>query len=90
MKLGAATNLNDAYKAHALVRILFGQQLDEPIPMLGDISPRRAIRSKAGREKVIAWLMRLENHMAHMSSDDPMASYETLWVWEEMGLAGER
>jgi hypothetical protein len=28
------------------------QQLDEPIPMLGDVSPRTAIRSKREREKV--------------------------------------
>jgi hypothetical protein len=75
---------------HASLDKMYRLQLDEPIPMLGDISPRKAIKSKAGREKVIAWLKMLENHMAHMPPNDPMASYETLWLWEELGVADQR
>jgi hypothetical protein len=69
---------------------MYRQQLDEPIPMLGDISPRNAVKGKAGREKVVAWLKMLENRMAHMPSDDPMASYETRWLWEELGVVDRR
>jgi hypothetical protein len=75
---------------HASLDHMYRQQLDEPIPMLGDVSPRNAVKSKAGREKVVAWLKRLENHMAHMPPDDPMASYETLWLWEDLGVADQR
>jgi hypothetical protein len=75
---------------HASLDHWYRQQLDEPIPMLGDVSPRNAVKSKAGREKVVAWLKRLDNHMAHMPPDDPMASYETLWLWEDLGVADQR
>jgi hypothetical protein len=37
--------------------------------MLGDVSPRNAVKSKSGREKVVAWLKTLENHVAHMPPD---------------------
>jgi hypothetical protein len=68
----------------------YRQQLDEPIPMLGDVSPRTAIRSKKEREKVVSWIKTLENHMAHVPSDDPMAGYEFGWLWEELGIADHR
>ena len=69
---------------------LYRRQLDEPIPMLGDISPRTAIESKKGREKVASWVKTLENHMARIPSDDPMAGYEFGWLWEELGIADHR
>jgi hypothetical protein len=75
---------------HASLDQMYRRQLDEPIPMLGDVSPRNAVKSKSGREKVVAWLKTLENHVAHMPPDDPMASYETLWLWEDLGVADQR
>jgi hypothetical protein len=75
---------------HASLDHMYRQQLDEPIPILGDVSPRNAVKSKAGREKVVAWLKTLENRMAHMPPDDPMASYETIWLWEDLGVADQR
>jgi hypothetical protein len=75
---------------HANLDHMYRRQLDEPIPMLGEVSPRNAIKSKSGREKVVAWLKTLENHVAHMPPDDPMASYETLWLWEDLGVADQR
>ena len=65
---------------------LYRQQLDEPIPMLGDVSPRTAIRSKKEREKVVSWIKTLENHMAHVPSDDPMAGYEQKKVATKLGV----
>ena len=65
-------------------------QLDQPIPALGNISPRHAAKSKAGREKVIAWLKRLENQNAGCDADDPMASYDAAWIWEELGVSSLR
>jgi hypothetical protein len=65
----------------------YRRQLDEPIPMLDDLSPRQATKSAKGREKVVAWLKQLENHMARHEPPDPMAGYDTAWLWEELGLA---
>ena len=75
---------------HLDLDLLYRRQLDEPIPMLGDVSPRTAIRSKKEREKVVSWIKTLENHMAHVPSDDPMAGYEFGWLWEELGIADHR
>ena len=68
----------------------YRQQLDEPIPMLGNVSPRSAIKTASGRKKVVDWLKTLENHMARVPAGDAMAGYDTKWLWEELGLMGER
>lgn len=64
--------------------------LDEPIPALGNRSPRNAVKTPKGREKVIAWLKMLENHTAHQGPDDPMGSYDLTWMWQELGIADAR
>ena len=38
--------------------------LDEPVPMLENVSPREAAKTKKGREKLIAWLKFIENSIA--------------------------
>ena len=65
----------------------YRRQLDEPIPALGNISPRRAARSAKGREKLVAWLKLLENHSAKRDPDDPMKSYDLSWIWRELDVA---
>ena len=60
--------------------------LDEPIPALGNRSPRSAATTPKGREKVVAWLKRLENHGARHASDDPMAGFDFGWMWRELGV----
>lgn len=64
----------------------YREQLDEPIPALGDIPPRQAIKSAEGREKVVAWLKRLENHVARHKPPEPMSDYDMKWLWQELGL----
>ena len=68
----------------------YRRQLDEPIPALGNISPRRAARSAKGREKLVAWLKLLENHSAKRDPDDPMKSYDLSWIWRELDVADLR
>ena len=68
----------------------YRRQLDEPIPALGNISPRRAARSAKGREKLVAWLKLLENHAAKRDPDDPMDSYDLSWIWRELDVADLR
>lgn len=61
--------------------------LDEPVPMLGNIAPRRAAKSPKGREKLVAWLKLLENGAARHGGGKPMAGYDFRWMWEELHLA---
>ena len=41
--------------------------LDQPIPALGNKSPRAAVRTAKGRAKVVDWLKTLENHTAKLA-----------------------
>ncbi len=76
--------LHDAMNRH------YRAQLDQPIPALGNISPRKAARSKKGRDKLVAWLKLLENRSAKHEPDGPMASYDFTWMWEELGVSDLR
>jgi hypothetical protein len=64
--------------------------LDEPIPALGDVAPRKAVGTAKGREKVIDWLKGVENHHAHWALRDGTAPYDCRWMWEELGLSDRR
>ena len=61
--------------------------LDEPVPMLGDVSPRKAAKTEKGREKLILWLKHIENANARQDPHSPMAAYDFGWMWEELGIA---
>ena len=67
-----------------------GATLDEPVGMLGDLTPRHAVKTAAGRRKAAEWLKHLENQSAHRPPDDPLATYSFLWLWEELGIADLR
>ena len=58
--------------------------------MLGGKSPRQAVRSKAGRQKVVEWLKYLENQTAHRAADDGMPAYDFGWMWEELRVVDLR
>ena len=75
---------------HESLESHYRKQLDEPIPMLGDITPRQATKTAKGREKLVAWLKRLENHLAKHEPSGPMAGYDAAWLWEELGVADRR
>jgi hypothetical protein len=68
----------------------YRRTLDDPIPSLGNQSPRKAAKTRKGREKVIGWLKMLENHSAQQGRDDPVGSYDFTWIWKELGLRDER
>ena len=68
----------------------YREQLDRPIPALENVSPRQAIKTAQGCEKVVGWLKRLENLIAQQNPSDPMADYETTWLWDELGLRDRR
>jgi hypothetical protein len=61
--------------------------LDQPIPVLGNKSPRAAVKTAKGRAKVVDWLKTLENHTAKFAgSNDEMATYNFNWLWTELGV----
>lgn len=73
---------------HSGLHKQYRQMLDDPIPMLGNVTPRRATKTAEGRAKVVAWLKTLENYSAKFGdSDDPMGTYDFTWLWLELGVS---
>jgi hypothetical protein len=64
----------------------YARLLDEPIPMLGNMTPLKAAKTAKGREKLVDWLKLLENHSAKQPAGDPMANYDFAWLWEKLGV----
>lgn len=63
--------------------------LDEPVPMLGDRTPRQCARTKAGRARLVRWLKDLENGELHAAGGTGEAAYDFTWLWEELGVSRE-
>lgn len=73
---------------HEMLAREYGKALDQPVPMLGDRTPRALARTKAGRPKVAEWLKYLENGSAKSrETGDPMATFDFAWMWQELGIA---
>ena len=75
---------------HTQLDVHYRQQLDEPVPMLGGISPRKAAKTAKGRAKIASWLKFLENRTAQQDPGNAMAEYDFTWLWEELGVADLR
>jgi uncharacterized protein (DUF2384 family) len=67
----------------------YRETLDAPVPVLGGKSPRQAVRSAVGREKVLEWLKLLENRSTK-HDDAVIGDYGFGWVWAELGLQDHR
>lgn len=57
--------------------------LDEPIPMLNNLTPRESSKNKDQHATLIQWLKYLENSTAAVPH---MSHYDFKWIWEELGL----
>ena len=64
--------------------------IDEPLPALGNIPPRAAIRTLEGRQKVIGWLKHLENGEGRRAREDGTPPYDFGWMWRELGVLEDR
>lgn len=62
----------------------YRQTLDEPIPMLGDKSPRECASNEKYRHKAIGWLQEIDRQ------NDKNQPYDTTWMWEELNLTQHR
>ena len=56
--------------------------LDQPIPMLGDLSPRACAADPALRHRVIEWL----EHLERSERPQPGMDYDFSWIWDELKL----
>ena len=75
---------------HAQLDAHYRQQLDAPVPALGNISPRTAAKTAKGREKIASWLKLIENRAARQGPGDPMGDYDLTWIWQELRVADLR
>ena len=64
--------------------------LDEPIPALGNKTPRQCARSKKDRERIIEWLKDLENNELRRAAREGQAPYDSRWLWDELKLGRYR
>jgi hypothetical protein len=62
--------------------------LDEPVPALGDRTPRHAAKLKTVRLKLITLLKDFESHAERQRRAGEPA-YDFGWMWKELGLARE-
>lgn len=60
--------------------------LDEPVPMLGDRTPRECARTKSGRARLTRWLKEIENGERHGAAASGQPAYDVTWIWQELGL----
>ena len=81
-------------EAEAIMREMLDQHyrglLSQPIEMLDGKSPRQAVRSKAGRQKVVEWLKYLENASQRSAREGTMPACDFGWMWEKLGIADLR
>lgn len=65
--------------------------LGQPVPMLGNVTPRAAARTAAGREKLAVWLKHLENRSRQQPDPaNPVATYDFAWLWRELKVENLR
>ncbi len=60
--------------------------LSQPIPMLDGKTPKQAVRSKSGRQKVVEWLKLLENNEAHRAAATKIPPYDFTWMWDALKI----
>jgi hypothetical protein len=76
---------------HAALDTQYRASLDQPVGMLGDLTPRAAARTARGRERLAVWLKHLENRSRQQSDPtDPMATYDFSWLWRELKVENLR
>ena len=74
--------LGEYYEDH------YRKWLDEPVPALGNRTPRHAARLKTVRPKLVALLKDFESHSERQRRSGEIA-YDFSWMWEELGLNRE-
>lgn len=63
--------------------------IDLPVPALDGRSPKEAVRTKDGKDEVVALLKHIENMEARRCNASGEPAYDFGWVWQELGLAAQ-
>lgn len=71
---------------HEMMTKHYRRWLDEPVPALEGMTPRRAAADRRRRHQVISLLKQIEVKSRRRRPDDPMASFNFGWLWRELGL----
>jgi hypothetical protein len=74
--------LGEYYENH------YRKWLDEPVPALGNRTPRHAAKLKTVRPKLVALLKDFESHSERQRRSGEIA-HDFRWMWEELGLTRE-
>ena len=69
---------------HSYLDDHYRHTLDNPIPALGNKTPRQAASTKKGRHQVIDWLKLLENMEYRRAAQQGQEPYDTTWIWHEL------
>lgn len=62
----------------------YREALVTAMPVLGDRTPRQAVRSEEGRHQVAEWLKFLENQEARHVRESGGEPYDFSWMWEAL------
>lgn len=88
-----APALDPATMAEAVNRLKeahYRRTLDEPVPMLGNRTPRECARSKQGRKRLANWIKEIENGELRQAAGTSVPPYDVSWMWRELGVDDER
>uniref|UniRef100_C6E3T5 SEC-C motif domain protein n=1 Tax=Geobacter sp. (strain M21) TaxID=443144 RepID=C6E3T5_GEOSM len=72
-----------------LMRNIYANWTEEPIPALGNKTPRAAIKTEKGRRAVIDLLHSYENNEARRVRDQGGEPFDFGFMWERLGLKRE-
>jgi len=84
LREAAARVMNEFLDRH------YRRVIDEPLPAIGNVSPRAAAGTPEGRAKVIGWLKYLENSESHRARKEGTPPYDFTWMWQELGVLEKR
>ena len=71
---------------HSYLDDNYRRTLDEPIPALGNKTPRQVAATKKGRHQVIEWLKQLENMEYRRAAQKGQEPYDMTWIWYELKI----
>lgn len=69
-----------------LMRKHYAHWADEPVPLLGNQTPRQAIATAAGLERVKGLLREYEANEARMAQGDGRAAVSYQFLWDSLGI----
>ena len=70
-----------------VMRSQYARWADEPIPVLGDRTPRQAIATAGGLERVKGLLGEYESSEARMAASDGRGTISFQFLWDALGIA---